>query len=221
MTPLRSLRTQPLGAFALVVALSGTAYAAGLPRNSVGTAQLQNGAVTSAKLKDKGVTKADLAPRAVTPAAVGVPLTVRVEMDQSAVAPTHAPDDHFAAVPFEVERVDTGRLWTPSAPARIRIPRAGVWLLQAQASFTQSSAGVRTVAIASPATSADPGDFLVSAVGAPSPSCCVTSSPLSATVVLAAGETVGLQTYQNSGDDLNIEVLAGTWLSATYLGSAP
>ena len=40
---------------ALVVALSGTAYAAGLPRHSVGTKQLKSGAVTAAKLKPGAV----------------------------------------------------------------------------------------------------------------------------------------------------------------------
>ena len=44
---------------ALIVALGGVSYAAGvLPRNSVGTAQLQKNAVTGAKLKRNAVTAA-------------------------------------------------------------------------------------------------------------------------------------------------------------------
>ncbi len=46
---------------ALIVALSGAAYAAAnLPPNSVGTAQLKNGAVTSTKVIRNGLTLADL-----------------------------------------------------------------------------------------------------------------------------------------------------------------
>ncbi|MGI8411579.1 MAG: hypothetical protein ACR2QA_03605 [Solirubrobacteraceae bacterium] len=47
---------------ALVVALSGTAYAA----SRIGTKQLRNGAVTSDKIKDGAVTTSKLADRAVT-----------------------------------------------------------------------------------------------------------------------------------------------------------
>jgi hypothetical protein len=44
-----------LGMLALFVALSGTAYAASLPRNSVGTPQLKRNAVTSAKVKPRSL----------------------------------------------------------------------------------------------------------------------------------------------------------------------
>ncbi|MEZ5123002.1 MAG: hypothetical protein R2736_15730 [Solirubrobacterales bacterium] len=45
---------------ALFVALGGTSYAAAsLPRNSVGTPQLQNGAVTSAKVRNGSLTARD------------------------------------------------------------------------------------------------------------------------------------------------------------------
>lgn len=40
---------------ALLLALSGVAYAAGLPRNSVGTKHLKRGAVTTPKLRDGAV----------------------------------------------------------------------------------------------------------------------------------------------------------------------
>jgi hypothetical protein len=48
-----------LGLLALFVALSGTAYAATLPRNSVGTAQLKRNAVTSAKVKPRSLLASD------------------------------------------------------------------------------------------------------------------------------------------------------------------
>jgi hypothetical protein len=52
------LRQHHVGVLALFVALSGTAYAAALPRNSVGPAQLKTNAVTSPKIKKNAVTGA-------------------------------------------------------------------------------------------------------------------------------------------------------------------
>jgi hypothetical protein len=49
------VRRHHLGMLALFVALSGTAYAASLPRNSVGTPQLKRNAVTSAKVKPRSL----------------------------------------------------------------------------------------------------------------------------------------------------------------------
>jgi Collagen triple helix repeat (20 copies) len=53
------VRRHHLGLLALFVALSGTAYAASLPRNSVGTAQLKRNAVTSAKVKPRSLLGSD------------------------------------------------------------------------------------------------------------------------------------------------------------------
>jgi hypothetical protein len=53
------VRRHHLGLLALFVALSGTAYAASLPRNSVGTAQLKRNAVTSAKVKARSLLASD------------------------------------------------------------------------------------------------------------------------------------------------------------------
>ena len=46
------VRRHHVGLIALIIASSGTAYAATLPRNSVGTAQLKSNAVTSGKVRD-------------------------------------------------------------------------------------------------------------------------------------------------------------------------
>ena len=53
------LRRHHIGLLALFLALSGTAYAATLPRNSVGTAQLKRNAVTSAKVRDGSLLRRD------------------------------------------------------------------------------------------------------------------------------------------------------------------
>src|SRR3954470_19298351 len=53
------VRRHHVGLLALFLALSGTAYAATLPRNSVGTAQLKQNAVTSAKVKNGSLLRGD------------------------------------------------------------------------------------------------------------------------------------------------------------------
>jgi hypothetical protein len=50
------LRSQGIAYLALFVALGGTAYAASLPANSVGTKQLKTNAVTAAKIKADSIT---------------------------------------------------------------------------------------------------------------------------------------------------------------------
>lgn len=53
------VRQHHVGMLALFVALSGTAYAATLPRNSVGTPQLKKDAVTSKKVKNASLLRKD------------------------------------------------------------------------------------------------------------------------------------------------------------------
>lgn len=57
---LSHLRSQGIAYLALFVALSGTAYAASLPSNSVGTKQLKRGAVTTKKIKRDAVTTGEV-----------------------------------------------------------------------------------------------------------------------------------------------------------------
>jgi hypothetical protein len=64
------VRQHHVGILALFIALSGTAYAATLPRNSVGTPQLKKDAVTTKKLKNGEVRRADIGPDAVNAARV-------------------------------------------------------------------------------------------------------------------------------------------------------
>ena len=64
------LRQHHVGVLALFIALSGTAYAATLPRNSVGTPQLKQNAVTTPKLKKNAVTTPKIKNGAVTGAKV-------------------------------------------------------------------------------------------------------------------------------------------------------
>ena len=60
-----------VGTLALLVAMSGTAYAAhALPKHSVGSAQLEPGAVTSSKIKNGQVKSTDVADGSLTSADV-------------------------------------------------------------------------------------------------------------------------------------------------------
>jgi len=67
MTLVRPSYANVTATLALVVALSGTAYAAGLPKHSVGTKQLKKNAVTSATVKDGAITSADVADQGIEP----------------------------------------------------------------------------------------------------------------------------------------------------------
>jgi hypothetical protein len=64
------LRQHHVGVLALFVALSGTAYAATLPINSVGTAQLKKNAVTAPKIKKNAVRAAKIRKNAVRTAKI-------------------------------------------------------------------------------------------------------------------------------------------------------
>lgn len=55
----RYVRQHHLGLIAIFIALGGTAYAATLPRNSVGTAQLKENAVVTKKVKDRSLLARD------------------------------------------------------------------------------------------------------------------------------------------------------------------
>jgi hypothetical protein len=65
-----------VASLALLVALGGTSFAAvklTLPRNSVGTLQLQAGAVTSSKVKNFSLRRVDFAPGQIPTGARGLP----------------------------------------------------------------------------------------------------------------------------------------------------
>ncbi|GAB3263514.1 hypothetical protein [Nocardioides dilutus] len=67
----RVISQQPLGLLALVVAMSGTAYAASLPRNSVGPDQIRSNAVRSAEIKDGSLRAKDFREGQLPPGPAG------------------------------------------------------------------------------------------------------------------------------------------------------
>jgi hypothetical protein len=60
-----------IASLALFIALGGAAVAAGLPKASVGKAQLKNGAVTAKAIAKKAVTSGKISPKAVTAGKLG------------------------------------------------------------------------------------------------------------------------------------------------------
>jgi hypothetical protein len=75
-----------VGMLALFLALSGTAYAATLPRNSVGTAQLKKNAVTAPKVKKNAVTSPKIKANAVTGAKVKANSLTGLDINESLLA---------------------------------------------------------------------------------------------------------------------------------------
>ena len=79
------LRRHHVGMLALFLALSGTAYAATLPRNSVGTAQLKKNAVTAPKIKKNAVTSRKIKRNAVTGAKVKTDSLTGLDINESSL----------------------------------------------------------------------------------------------------------------------------------------
>jgi hypothetical protein len=79
------LRRHHVGMLALFLALSGTAYAATLPRNSVGTAQLKRNAVTAQKVKKNAVTSPKIKKDAVTGAKVKTDSLTGLDINESSL----------------------------------------------------------------------------------------------------------------------------------------
>jgi hypothetical protein len=80
------VRHNVVGYIALFFALTGVAYAAALPKNSVGTAQLKRSAVTTPKVKKDAVTGPKLRANAVTGAKVKADSLSGVDIKEGALA---------------------------------------------------------------------------------------------------------------------------------------
>ncbi len=101
---------------ALILATGGVAWAAGLPKNSVGTKQLRANAVTAAKIKPGAIGPGRLAPGAVQPTHLA-PAT----LDALAPAASWTIDSTIAQVtPIE------------TTVGTIALPRAGRYFLQVE-----------------------------------------------------------------------------------------
>lgn len=86
-----------MSCLALVVALSGTAYAAGLAPGSVDTKELAKGAVTAKKIKAKAVTSPKIRPGAVGAAAVADGSIGSAELADGSIGSTDLADGSVGA----------------------------------------------------------------------------------------------------------------------------
>lgn len=123
---------------ALVVALSGGAYAAGvLPKHSVGSPQLKPGAVgtkhlkagavDSGRIRDHSVTAADLAPGTVPAPATPVPAVPEVGAAQAGRAGAS-----MRPLPGCQRTVLASRTVTPKQPSRVLAATGGHWVLNSE-----------------------------------------------------------------------------------------
>ena len=196
---------------ALFVALGGGAYATlGLPKSSVGTAQLKNGAVTRAKLRNNAVTTIKVKNHSLLPkdfksgqvAAGTIPAAsvfcARDNPCQPVISGTQT------SLAFSGTAFDTDNLHAMAD--RLTAPISGIYVAAGDVVFPEDSEGLRTVAIG-PLESCCDG---VQQLGAGSVS-GTTSTALStsALVRLQAGDSLTLQVRQTSGGSM-------TPISATF-----
>ena len=123
---------------ALIVALSGTGYAAVvLPRGSVGTIQLKNAAVTSPKVKDSSITSLDIAPatRASLKGQAGAPST-RETRATEATRVTRAPPGDKGA---------TGAAGAPGISGYAIVEKTATATSPSQAVWVRCTAGMRAL----------------------------------------------------------------------------
>ncbi len=187
----KHLRGHAVAYLALFIALSGTAYAASLPRNSVGSAQLKNRAVTALKLGRM-------------PAV-------------SAYTTTHdqqLADGQFAAVSLKQEHFDTARMHSSDNDTRIVAPVNGTYVVQATATFSGGTCGgPPRVALIQRHTTRD---RLIDVDHVNSDTRCneLTRLHAGAVVRLRAGDYLELVALQRSSPQVGV----GGQMSVAYLG---
>ncbi len=199
---------------ALFVACSGTAIAAGVPVNSVGTLQLKTGAVIAPKIRDGAVTSSKLATNSVSQRAMQAGSVGTLEIQQNSIQ----------AGDLRVGAVTTGTIANGAVSAsKIRAGAVGTSRL-ANGAVTNAKIGTSQVG-----ARALRGFVVRSAsvtISGGSPARVVTGT---ATARCAAGEqAVGIGTIWNGGinDDLNtvfsqfITTSAGVPTGATARGSS-
>jgi hypothetical protein len=128
---------------ALVVAMGGGAYAASLPRGSVGTAQLQNGAVTSPKIAAKAVKTAKVKNGAITTSKIATDAVTSTKVkDESiygndiapGVIPVGVSGYQVVQVESAVDPTSNSVLLIADCPSNTQILGGGVGALQANLS---------------------------------------------------------------------------------------
>lgn len=220
---------------ALVVALSGTGYAAvKLTKNSVGATQIRPAAVRSSEVKDRSLRARDFArgqlPRGATGAAGAIgpagpagpggatgatgPSALDVVVPAARATRPLAgpaqtiPSSSATKLDLTTEQYDTEALHSAGT---FTAPQDGIYLVEGFARWAIDATGSRQIAVAVGGEYAS--DTTVPAASGFSP----TTTSVSAVVKLAQGQTAQLQVQQNSGGSRDVFGAAG---SMTYLGKA-
>ena len=105
---LTHLRTNVVGYLALVIALSGTAYAA-IPNGSVTASKIAKAAVTKAKLRDKAVISAKIRDQAVTETKLGDKAVTAAKLAPNSVTSTNVADGSVGRPHLAARRRARGR----------------------------------------------------------------------------------------------------------------
>ena len=126
-------------------------------------------------------------------------------------------NNSFVNISFNAEEYDTNGFFTPTS-STMTIPSgfAGYYNIQGSVEYATNATGLREAGIQLNGTN------ITYVFQNNAGSVFGTIVNLSATVYLAVGDTVALDSYQNSGGALNIQgssLPSRTWLAITYLGS--
>ena len=218
---------------ALVVALSGTGYAAvQLSRNSVGATQIRPAAVRSSEVKDRSLRARDFArgqlPRGATGAAGAVgpagpagptgatgpagPSALEVAVPAArATRPLAGPAQSIPSatstkLDLTAEEYDTGAV---HGAGTFTAPRAGLYLVEGFARWAINGSASRQIAVEVG------GEYASDTTIPAAPGFSPTTTSVAAVVRLAQGQTAQLKVQQNTGGSLDVFGAAG---SMTYLG---
>jgi hypothetical protein len=134
---------------ALTIALGGTAWAATLPRNSVGTAQLKRNAVTSIKVRNNALTGADIresrlgrvpsASRALTANSAATATTANSATTATSANSAPVSRLDYASAPQLVMAGSTSARGTVSCPAGLNATGGGAKMADPNTGFVNDS----------------------------------------------------------------------------------
>lgn len=211
--PLASARYADVAAtLALLLAVSGGGVAMA-NHLKVRSGDIVNGQVKTPDLHKRAVTSAKIKPKAVTAGKRAAGPQVRVQ--ESAIGSGYPiPTNTGTTIAFNIQDFDTGGLWSPAAPDRLRIKRAGTYLLVGDGVWNSQPGGTERNLCIRAQTSG--GSYLDGACRRDVPNGSWTlSQHLPLVTQLDKGDEVRLRAFHDRGVTAN---LLTPRLSAVWLG---
>ncbi|MDX6586944.1 MAG: hypothetical protein QOI31_1417 [Solirubrobacterales bacterium] len=211
------VRSNVVGYFAVFLALSGGAYAAGLDANSVKSKQIKDGQVKTADLAAEAVTEDKVAPSTLTEAALANGAVTRSKLGTLPSAGlfgatynetggtfctgTNAsfPNNTVSSVEFTAEQFDTADLITPQGAdcySDIGVLPNGTYVVTASLTWAPNATGMRAITLQA-GGGGSPGVSQVQAVSGG-------ETRQSVSAIIRDPGSVTLRAYQNSGAPLAI-----------------